>query len=289
MQGVLIANLYVWLNMYLHRAHVLMPLHSTIQGRMLQVQIQITVLILHMVIIFVPRTQPYLHEYALIQLDTCQSCKCKRKLPSFELRHGHLTAGLVFVPLTQPYLHEYGDDWMSSSPRRLVDKALNSLMRKPGQQIVVLSQVLVDESNTGYQSFQNLQVGRENGRNMEIVCACQWVLLMLARTGRATDSMGCMTVPCQRLLAMVYVMHPRTATQRYASDKCWHLQVQRVNGVEVLNLKHLKELLEDTSSSSSNSSNGNGRLPGGEAFVRLELEDDRVIVLNRWDACAWHH
>jgi hypothetical protein len=66
--------------------------------------------------------------------------------------------GLVFVPLSQPYLHEYGDDWMSNSPRRLVDKALNSLMAKPGQQIIVLSQVLVDDINTGYQQFQNLQV-----------------------------------------------------------------------------------------------------------------------------------
>lgn len=69
-----------------------------------------------------------------------------------------MLAGLVFVPLSQPYLHEYGDDWMSNSPRRLVDKALNSLMQKPGQQILVLSQVLVDDINTGYQQFQNLQV-----------------------------------------------------------------------------------------------------------------------------------
>lgn len=68
-------------------------------------------------------------------------------------------AGLVFVPLSQPYLHEYGDDWITSSPRRLVDKALNGLMDKPGQQIIVMSQVLVDDINTGYQQFQNLQVG----------------------------------------------------------------------------------------------------------------------------------
>lgn len=70
-----------------------------------------------------------------------------------------LNAGLVFVPLSQPYLHEYGDDWITSSPRRLVDKALNGLMDRPGQQIIVMSQVLVDDINTGYQQFQNLQVG----------------------------------------------------------------------------------------------------------------------------------
>lgn len=65
----------------------------------------------------------------------------------------------MFVPLSQPYLHEYGDDWITSSPRRLVDKALNGLMDKPGQQIIVMSQVLVDDINTSYQQFQNLQVG----------------------------------------------------------------------------------------------------------------------------------
>lgn len=70
----------------------------------------------------------------------------------------HRPQGLVFVPLSQPYLHEYGDDWMANAPRRLVDKALNSLMARPGQQIIVLSQVLVDDINTGYQQFQNLQV-----------------------------------------------------------------------------------------------------------------------------------
>jgi vacuolar-type H+-ATPase subunit F/Vma7 len=74
------------------------------------------------------------------------------------LQNALLAAGLVFVPLSQPYLHEYGDDWMSNSPRRLVDKALNSLMQKPDQQIIVLSQVLVDDINTGYQQFQNMQV-----------------------------------------------------------------------------------------------------------------------------------
>lgn len=47
---------------------------------------------------------------------------------------------------------------MHFSPRRLVDKALNCLMQRPGQQVIVLSQVLVDDINTGYQQFQNLQV-----------------------------------------------------------------------------------------------------------------------------------
>ncbi|WIA37685.1 hypothetical protein OEZ86_014578 [Tetradesmus obliquus] len=99
-------------------------------------------------------------EYDL-QLDPLQTLVPVHKydqLPSY-----FIYAGLVFVPLSQPYLHEYGDDWMSNSPRRLVDKALNSLMARPDQQIIVLSQVLVDDINTGYQQFQNLQVLRVNG------------------------------------------------------------------------------------------------------------------------------
>lgn len=79
-----------------------------------------------------------IHEYDIpVQpLDTLVPVHKYDQLPSY-----FIYAGLVFVPLTQPYLHEYGDDWMQSSPRRLVDKALNSLMQKPGQQIIVLSQV----------------------------------------------------------------------------------------------------------------------------------------------------
>ncbi len=61
---------------------------------------------------------------------------CYDRLPSY-----YMYAGLVFVPLTQPYLHEYGEDWMNSAPRRLYDKAMHGMMQKPGQQIVVLSQV----------------------------------------------------------------------------------------------------------------------------------------------------
>jgi hypothetical protein len=58
------------------------------------------------------------------------------RLPSF-----YIFAGLVFTPLTQPYLHEYGDDWYNTSPRRLCDRALTANPTKPGEQLVILSQV----------------------------------------------------------------------------------------------------------------------------------------------------
>ncbi|KAL8544620.1 hypothetical protein ACS0TY_005010 [Phlomoides rotata] len=114
------------------------------------------------------------------------------KLPSY-----FIFAGLVFVPLTQPYLHEYGEDWYNASPRRLCERALRELPKKNGQQFVVLSQVLMDDINTGY-------------------------------------------------------------------ERLAELQVKKVNGIEIDNLKHLRQLVEE----------------GNKENVRFDLDDERVIVLN---------
>ncbi|XP_010528621.1 PREDICTED: protease Do-like 10, mitochondrial [Tarenaya hassleriana] len=113
-------------------------------------------------------------------------------LPSY-----YIFAGFVFVPLTQPYLHEYGEDWYNSSPRRLCERALRDLPKKAGEQLVILSQVLMDDINTGY-------------------------------------------------------------------ERLAELQVKKVNGVEVDNLRHLCQLIEKCS----------------DENLRLDLDDERVIVLN---------
>ncbi|BFG27240.1 hypothetical protein CerSpe_135150 [Prunus speciosa] len=114
------------------------------------------------------------------------------KLPSY-----YIFAGLVFVPLTQPYLHEYGEDWYNTSPRRLCESALREPPKRAGEQLVILSQVLMDDINAGY-------------------------------------------------------------------ERLAELQVKKVNGIEVENLKHLCQLVESCSKES----------------VRFDLDDDRVIVLN---------
>ncbi|KAL3696064.1 hypothetical protein R1sor_010140 [Riccia sorocarpa] len=118
------------------------------------------------------------------------------RLPSY-----FIFAGLVFTPLTQPYLHEYGEDWYNTSPRRLCNRALTATLEKPGEQLVILSQVLMDEINAGY-------------------------------------------------------------------ERLAELQVMKVNGVEVHNLRHLTELVESCTSSS----------------LRFDLDDGRVVVLNFRDA-----
>eukprot|EP00741_Cyanophora_paradoxa_P006951 tig00001065_g6725.t1 len=88
--------------------------------------------------------------------------------------------GLVFVELSRPYLQaEYGSGWESKAPVRLCSLAFYGLQAEPGEQVVVLSHVLSAECNTGYQSFQNVQVTHFNGapvKNlaelMQLVSSC---------------------------------------------------------------------------------------------------------------------
>jgi len=122
------------------------------------------------------------------------------RLPSF-----FLYAGLVFSPLTQPHLHEFGDDWFNAAPRRLCDRALNDHPTVEGEQVVLLSQVLADEINAGYQGMHDVEV-------------------------------------------------------------------RSVNGERVRNLRQLKKRVEDA----------------GGAFLRLDLADDRVLVVNREEAEKAH-
>ncbi|OEL29975.1 Protease Do-like 10, mitochondrial [Dichanthelium oligosanthes] len=84
------------------------------------------------------------------------------KLPSY-----YIFAGFVFIPLTQPYLHEFGEDWYNASPRRLCERALRELPKKAGEQLVVLSQVLMDDINVGYERLAELQVKKVNGVEVE--------------------------------------------------------------------------------------------------------------------------
>lgn len=131
------------------------------------------------------------------------------RLPSY-----YIFGGLVFMPLTQPYLHEFGDDWLNTCPRRLYDKAMHAHLQRKGQQIVVVSQILVDDVNAGYQQFQGLQV-------------------------------------------------------------------LRVNGEEVLNVAHLKTMVEAAAKAAATDSDSDS-----SPFVRLELEDDRLIYLDLAAAAA---
>ena len=76
-----------------------------------------------------------------------------------------VVGGLVFEEVTRPYLSAWGD-WARRAPPRL----LVAIDREPeeagaeGKRIVLLSSVLPDAANLGYQELRDLIVGRVNGR-----------------------------------------------------------------------------------------------------------------------------
>ncbi|RXI02659.1 hypothetical protein DVH24_002737 [Malus domestica] len=65
-----------------------------------------------------------------------------------------IIAGLVFTPLSEPLIEEECDD---SIGLKLLAKARYSLARFKGEQIVILSQVLANEVNIGYEDMSNQQ------------------------------------------------------------------------------------------------------------------------------------
>jgi len=76
-------------------------------------------------------------------------------------------AGLVFIPLTRPYLHDrWGTKWETKAPVGLVDKAMNGAKIFPDQQVVVLSQILINNTNFGYPAMANLQIQSFNGEKV---------------------------------------------------------------------------------------------------------------------------
>jgi hypothetical protein len=70
-----------------------------------------------------------------------------------------IVAGLVFLACSEPYLRaEFGDDYEFDAPVRLLDQLFNAQAQAKGQQVVLLSQVLAADVNTGYDDLSNLQV-----------------------------------------------------------------------------------------------------------------------------------
>ncbi|KAB2616189.1 protease Do-like 2 [Pyrus ussuriensis x Pyrus communis] len=93
----------------------------------------------------------------------CICSLCSDKVP-FHIDGGQpsylIIAGLVFTPLSEPLIEEECDD---SIGLKLLAKARYSLARFKGEQIVILSQVLANEVNIGYEDMSNQQVLKLNG------------------------------------------------------------------------------------------------------------------------------
>jgi hypothetical protein len=73
-----------------------------------------------------------------------------------------LAGGFIFVPLTAAYLRSWGPDWQSHAPFRLSYYSLDKVTPEHPER-VVLSQVLPDEVNIGYESLRNVVVDEING------------------------------------------------------------------------------------------------------------------------------
>ncbi|GAB2281478.1 Protease Do-like 2, chloroplastic [Dionaea muscipula] len=71
-----------------------------------------------------------------------------------------IVSGLVFTPLSEPLINEECEEAMGL---KLLAKARYSSARFKGEQIVILSQVLANEVNIGYEDMNNLQVLKFNG------------------------------------------------------------------------------------------------------------------------------
>lgn len=75
-----------------------------------------------------------------------------------------IIAGLVFTPLSEPLIEDECED---SIGLKLLAKARYSLARFQGEQILILSQVLANEVNIGYEGMSNQQVLKFNGTRIK--------------------------------------------------------------------------------------------------------------------------
>src|SRR5262249_51794942 len=76
-----------------------------------------------------------------------------------------IVGGLVFQPLNEPYLRSWGADWIRRVPFRLgyYDQEKPTPQRS---EVVLLSMVLPDPFNLGYQDFRYLPVHSINGKTI---------------------------------------------------------------------------------------------------------------------------
>jgi hypothetical protein len=73
-----------------------------------------------------------------------------------------MTGGFVFVPLTEAYLRSWGPNWRQRAPFRLSYYDMDKV-RPDRPERVVLSQVLPNEVNIGYEGLRNAVLDEVNG------------------------------------------------------------------------------------------------------------------------------
>jgi hypothetical protein len=72
--------------------------------------------------------------------------------------------GLVFEPLTVNYLKRWGEDWQNDAPSNLINYFRYGKRTRNRKEIIVLVQILDDETNIGYYDFGNKAIINVNKR-----------------------------------------------------------------------------------------------------------------------------
>ncbi|MDB6129461.1 MAG: hypothetical protein JWM04_568 [Verrucomicrobiales bacterium] len=80
----------------------------------------------------------------------------------------YMVGGLVFQPLTDMYLRSWGADWKRRAPFRL-NYYNNEPQTKERPFLVLLSQVLPDSANLGYQDYRFMVVDKVNGKKISVL------------------------------------------------------------------------------------------------------------------------
>ncbi|MCB9641227.1 MAG: trypsin-like peptidase domain-containing protein [Myxococcales bacterium] len=78
-------------------------------------------------------------------------------LPSY-----YIYGGLVFQPLTRDFLSTW-DKWYQNAPKELLDLYYHGYPTPERRQVIVLSHVLADEINVGYEGLENTVISHVNG------------------------------------------------------------------------------------------------------------------------------
>jgi hypothetical protein len=74
--------------------------------------------------------------------------------------------GLVFVPLTRDYLKSFGEEWWNEAPPGLIVLDESGLPTEERTEVVLISKILADKTNQGYQGFENAVVTAIDGERV---------------------------------------------------------------------------------------------------------------------------
>lgn len=99
-----------------------------------------------------------------------------------------LFKGLLFQELILDYLKQWGPNWLNLADTSLVYrwKFKNGFSEDPSERVIILSRVLADEANRGYNSLENLVLATVNGKKITSISALRSALAVpILRDGRA--------------------------------------------------------------------------------------------------------